>query len=170
MNAIAAVDRNFGIGLGGSLLFSIPEDMAHFKRMTLGRTVIMGRKTFLSLPGARALPGRENIVLSGNPGFLAEGALTVRSLPELFEAVRGYAEDGLFVIGGASVYAALLPYCKNAFITKVDACAEADSFFPDIDGRPSWRRTEESEPIESGGLRFRLTTYENITPLAPPVR
>ncbi len=170
MNAIAAVDKNLGIGLRGSLLFRLPGDMAHFKKMTLGKTVIMGRNTLLSLPGARPLPGRDNIVLSSNPAFRAEGVRVVHSLEELFETVRPLNGDSLFVAGGARIYSSLLPYCKNAYLTRVDACFEADSFFPDLFSMPSWRPADESGPFEQCGVRYFFTRYENSKVLSTPAR
>ena len=168
MNAIAAIDKNWGIGSGGGLLFRIPSDMSYFKKMTLGKTVIMGRKTLESLPGSRPLPGRDTIVLSGNPGFRAEGTFAAASLRALFEAVSGKARGELFVCGGESIYTLLLPYCTSAYLTKIEAETEADRFFPNLDRLPSWRISEKSGLMEDGGLRFFFTKYENRAPMPFP--
>ncbi|MBQ4610187.1 MAG: dihydrofolate reductase [Clostridia bacterium] len=160
MNIIVAVDKNYGIGKDGGLLFSIPEDMAFFRSMTRGKTVIMGRKTLESLPGGRPLKGRRNIVFSRDPGFNAQGVERVSSVEELMAAL-GKEEDA-FVIGGEAIYAALLPYCDRAYVTMVKAEAEADRFFPNIQEMADWTLADASQWKEHEGLPFQFREYRRV--------
>ena len=143
MNIIVAVDKNYGIGRDGGLLFSIPEDMAYFRSMTRGKTVIMGRKTLESLPGGRPLKDRRNIVFSRNAGFEREGVEKVSSVEELLDIIK--EDDDVFVIGGEAIYREMLPCCDKAYVTMVDAEADADRFFPRIEDMPEWTLVQSSE-------------------------
>jgi len=156
MNVIVAVDRNWAIGKDGDQLVYISEDLKHFKELTTGHPVILGRKTLATFPGGRPLKGRRNLVLSRNPGFAPEGAEVFRDLPSLLAAARSDA----FVVGGASVYAALLDKCDTAYVTKIGGrFPEADCFFPDLDASPEWEVAEEGPELEEEGLTFRYVTY-----------
>ena len=156
MNLIAAVDQNWAIGKGGDQLCYIPADLKRFRALTTGHPVILGRKTLATFPGGRPLKNRRNLVLSRDPAFSPEGAEVFRDLDSLLEA----APADSFVIGGASVYAALLDACDTAYITKIGAAwPEADVFFPDLDENPAWFAAEEGEPLEDGGFSFRYVTY-----------
>ena len=161
MDLIVAVGADWGIGCEGDLLFSIPEDMKYFRTMTQGKVVVMGRKTLESLPGGKPLKNRTNIVLSQNPDYQVEDAQVCQSLDEVLAAVRGYAEDEVMVIGGAGIYRALLPYCKRAYVTHVEATAPADTYFPDLTKEPGWALVKEGEQQEHEGLRYRFCVYEN---------
>lgn len=161
MDLIVAVGADWGIGCEGDLLFSIPEDMKYFRTMTQGKVVVMGRKTLESLPGGKPLKNRTNIVLSQNPDYTVEGAQVCQSLDEVLAAVRGYAEDEVMVIGGAGIYRALLPYCKRAHVTHVEATAPADTYFPDLTKEPGWALVKEGEQQEHEGLHYRFCVYEN---------
>ena len=158
MNIIVAVDKNYGIGLNGGLLFSIPEDMAYFRTMTRVKTVIMGRKTLESLPGGKPLKDRRNIVFSRDSAFAVPGVEKVSSVDELI-ALVGEEEDA-FVMGGEAIYRILLPYCKRAYITMVDAEAKADRFFPNIEQIEGWALEDASEWKEYEGLRFQFRVYK----------
>ena len=126
---IAAVARNGVIGRGGGLPWRLPEDMAHFRRVTTGCPVIMGRKTWESLPPKfRPLPGRRNIVATRQPGWRADGATVVADLDAAISAA-GDAPRA-FVIGGAELYAAALPRADRLLLTEIDASAEGDAHFP----------------------------------------
>ena len=156
MNLIVAVDQNWAIGRDGDQLVYISADLKHFKALTTGHTVILGRKTLATFPGGRPLKGRRNLILSRTPGFVPQGAEVFSDLDSLLAA----APEDAFVLGGASVYHALLERCDTAYVTKIDrAFLEADCWFPDLDARPQWRVEEESEPQEENGLRFRYVTY-----------
>ncbi|MCL2082325.1 MAG: dihydrofolate reductase [Oscillospiraceae bacterium] len=165
MNAIVAVDSRWGIGYKGRLLFSIPEDMRNFKRMTLGRAVVMGRKTLLSLPGGRPLPERENIVLTHSSDFKAEKVSVIHSTAELLRKLSAYNPGNVFCIGGAEIYRLLLPYCNTAYITKVFREKPADCFFPDLDADTAWKSDLRSDIMTSGDLEFQFCRYVNKKPL-----
>ncbi len=158
MKAIAAVDKNWGIGNKGDLLFHIPDDMKFFRETTRGAAVIMGRRTLESFPGQKPLPGRLNIVLTRDPAFAPEGVVVARG-PD--EAEKAALDSGrpVFVIGGGEIYALMLDRCDECLITKVDAEAEADAYFPDLDKTPGWHMAEEGAELEREGLKFRFTTY-----------
>ena len=155
MNMIVAVDENWGIGKGGDQLIYIPEDLKRFKALTMGHALVLGRKTMATFPGGKPLKGRRNLVLSRNPAFHPEGAEVFSSLEELLDA----APEDAFVVGGASVYQALLDRCDTAYVTKIQAAFPADCWFPHLDRRPEWRAEEESEPMEHEGVTFRYVTY-----------
>ncbi|MDD4715188.1 MAG: dihydrofolate reductase [Oscillospiraceae bacterium] len=159
MNAIVAVSENWGIGYRNQLLFHISPDMRRFQAITLGKTVILGRKTLESLPGGVPLSGRETILLSTTPGIQVKGALICKNVEELLECAKGRDPDSLFVIGGASVYQALLSHCRRVFVTQVKARPDADRFFPDLDALPDWEQEEAGlwEVFES--LTYRYLTY-----------
>lgn len=159
MIAIAAADENWGIGYRNRLLCTIPEDMALFRRTTTGHTVVMGRRTLESFPGGRPLAGRKNIVLTGDPFFAVEGAAAVHSVEELLIRIDGCDPDEVFVIGGASVYRQLLPFCDRCLITRVYRVFPADAFFPDLDRDPSWRIEKRSGLKDYGGLNYEFFEY-----------
>ena len=160
MNAIASADRNWGIGKDGKLLVSIPADKAYFKKMTTGKTVIMGRKTLESLPGRKPLKDRRNIVLTRDPDYTAEGALIVHSAAEALDAVSGEKQEDVFVIGGGDIYRELLPYTDCAYITKIDYAYDADAHFPDLDSDPEWEKTAEGEEQTYFDLVYEFDIYQ----------
>ena len=162
MNAIVAVDQNWAIGREGQLLFSLPADMKRFRSMTLNGTVIMGRKTLDSFPGRKALPQRRNIVITRCSDFSRENTEVVSSPAAALELLDNPEAEGLWVIGGGSVYTALLSRCKRVYLTRVDAVAEgADTFFPNLDKLPAWEVEHISEPIEENGVTYRFIDYVN---------
>lgn len=162
MNAIVVADRSWAIGRDGGLLFSLPTDMKRFRSLTMGGAVILGRKTLKSFPGGRPLPKRKNIVITRRKDLQVEGAVVVSSLAEALDAAGDTPPDQIWVIGGGSVYTALLERCKRVYLTKVDAQAEdPDTFFPNLDKLPGWEVEHESEPVEENGLTFRFVEYIN---------
>lgn len=146
------------IGADGRLPWHLPEDLALFKRLTTGSTVVMGRATWESLPAAvRPLPGRRNVVLSRQPGWTAPGAEVAASLP----AALATAEGDVWVIGGASVYREAVASARVAVVTEIDATFDGDAFAPSLDG--AWRPVER-DPAEGWsesrtGLRYRVTRW-----------
>lgn len=161
MKAIAAADRNWAIGNEGHLLVHISEDMKNFRRLTAGKTVIYGRKTLETFPHARPLPKRENIIFSRNPEYAAEGAVIVHSVAEL-EGMLPENTDDYIVIGGETIYRALLHLCDECIITRLEDTFEADTWFPDLDADPAWECTERGEDRESEGLIFHFDRYTRI--------
>ena len=156
MDLIVVVDRNWGIGRDGEQLVYISADLKRFKAMTMGKAVILGRKTLATFPGGKPLKGRRNLILSRNRSFCCEGAEVFHDLDSLLEQ----APEDAFVIGGAQVYQALLPRCRRAYVTRLQAAFEADRYFPNLDGQSGWRVLEESGEQEENGIKFRYVTYE----------
>jgi dihydrofolate reductase len=165
MNIIVAVDRNWAIGKKGQLLFRIREDLEYFRTLTTGNCVVYGRKTLETFPGGEPLPYRDNVVLTENESFEVD-AMVAHNLDELCRIIHDYPTERIYVIGGASVYRQLLPYCDTAYVTKIDASIEgADAFFPNLDIDSNWQMTEEGENQQSGNsVRFRFAKYRNKRP------
>ena len=162
MNAIVVVDKNWAIGHENDLLFSLPGDMKHFRTLTTGGTVIMGRKTLDSFPEGKPLPNRRNIVITRNEDFQREGCEIVASPEAALELAAGTEDDRLWIIGGGSVYTTFLSRCKRVYLTKVDAAApSADTFFPNLDKLPGWEVESTSEVIEENGVTFQFMDYVN---------
>jgi dihydrofolate reductase len=155
---IAAVTSNGGIGNEGNLLCSIPEDLHRFKNLTMGGTLVMGRKTLDSLPGGRPLPGRRNAVLTRNKDFQREGVEVFHSVPELRKAVPPMEQ--VWVIGGASVYEQLMPLCERLYLTEVKTVLPADRFFPQIGEQ--WRLEEQSPWEQWGEIFYRFCQYQQV--------
>ena len=158
MIIIACADREWGIGRDSKLLFNIPEDMEFYKNATKGKTVVMGRKTFVSLR-IKPLPGRRNIVLTRSEIFSFEDTETVHSLTELFSLLENTPKNDVFVIGGSNVYRQLLKYCDTAYITKVFSYGKADSFIADFDKLSDWKTECASEIMDSNGIEFQFVKY-----------
>ena len=129
LKLVACVEKNFGLGLNGRLLFRIPEDLKRFRTLTLDRTIVFGRRTLATFPNQRPLDRRRNILLSRTVKELS-GVEIVRSVEELFDALDASEEN--FVVGGAQVYDKLIPYAAEIFLTVVDAEVQADTFFPSV--------------------------------------
>ena len=130
MKAIVNVDKNWGIGIGNELLNPIPADMKFFRETTTGNVVVMGRKTFLSFPGPKALPKRVNIVITTDKEWSAPDVTVCHSLEELYDTLKNYDTDSVYVIGGSAVYEQLVPLCDSVYVTKVETSKPADKFFP----------------------------------------
>lgn len=162
MKMIVAADRNWGIGKDGDLLMYNPDDMKNFKRQTMGNVVVMGRKTFESLPGKTALPGRTNIVLTGNREWRGEGALSVHSREELDQALKQYKEDSIYIIGGGQVYREYLDDCDTIYVTHIEADFEADTWFPNLDAD---ERFVQGEMIQEGicqDIVYRIYVWRKV--------
>ena len=156
LNLIYARAANGVIGKDNQLPWHLPEDLAHFKRTTLGCPVIMGRKTWDSLPPKfRPLPGRLNIVVSRDPAFAAEGAAVAHSL----EAARALCPAGsdAWVIGGAQIYAQALPLAHTVVVTEIARDFDGDAFAPTLGAE--WRETAREEHVAASGLPFAFVTY-----------
>lgn len=155
--AIVAMGKGSAIGREGGIPWRLPEDMAHFKGSTMGHPVIMGRKTWESLP-KRPLPGRRNMVVTRNPEYASEGAEVFHSVEEAIGACE--ASEVPFIIGGAQIYDAALPCCSKIIVTEVDTVVpDADALFPEIK-EEEWKVSDRSETMTSKtGLTYRFVTY-----------
>lgn len=156
ISLIAAMAHNRVIGKLGGMPWSLPEDLRHFKRMTLGKPVIMGRKTYQSLQGP--LPQRRNIILSRDPTYQVPGCLSVGSMEEALDACIG--EPEIMIIGGATVYEACLPLASRMYLTLIDADFPGDTFFPAYQEH-EWQLLG-SEAHQSGSLKYRFVTLQRV--------
>ncbi|MFW5329071.1 dihydrofolate reductase [Hydrogenophaga sp. ZJX-1] len=162
LHLIYARAANGVIGKANALPWHLPEDMAHFKRTTLGCPVIMGRKTWDSLPPRfRPLPGRLNIVVTRDADWAAEGATVAHSL----EAARDHCPPGsdAWVIGGAQVYAQALPLATSVVVTEIAQDFEGDAFAPELG--PGWTAVEREDQVAASGLPFSFVTYQHAAAL-----
>lgn len=156
VSLIAAIPRNGAIGRGGELLWREPEDQKHFRRVTMGCPVVMGRKTWDSLPVRfRPLPGRRNVVITRNPQWRAEGAEAASSFEAALGLLAGAAK--VFVIGGAELYALALPHVDELVLTEIDADLDGDTFFP------GWDRIRFRETSRDDRDGYSFVTYNKIT-------
>ena len=160
LNLILARASNGVIGNRGALPWHLPEDLAHFKRKTLGRPVIMGRKTWDSLPARfRPLPGRTNVVLTRQPEWQAAGALRAASLAGAMALCEAQAADEAWIIGGADLYAQALPLASSAEVTEIDAAFDGDAHAPVLG--PQWREVARDAHTSASGLQYSFVTYHN---------
>lgn len=160
MNLIVAVDENWAIGKDNKLLVSIPSDMKFFRETTMGKVVVMGRKTLESFPNGLPLKKRTNIVLTTNPDYQVKDAVIVHSMQELLAELGKYSSEDVFVIGGDSVYKELLPLCDVAHVTKIAHAYEADAYFPNLDEMDEWEITGESDEQTYFDLEYMFVRYE----------
>lgn len=161
LSIIVAKAKNNIIGKDNKIIWHLPEDLKHFKNITTGHTIIMGRKTFESL--GRVLPNRKHIIFSNNPSFNVneQNVKVVHSLLEIQDLIEGKEEA--FVIGGAMMYNFLMPYVKKMYVTEIDKEFEGDTFFPKIDDN-IWKETSREKGIkdEKNNLDYYFVTYERI--------
>ncbi|MEA2214993.1 MAG: dihydrofolate reductase [Solirubrobacteraceae bacterium] len=156
ISIVVAHSANRVIGRDGELPWRLPADMRRFRELTRGGTVVMGRRTFESLPDAfRPLPERRNLVLSADPGYRPAGAEAFSSLDAALDA----CERDCFVIGGAVTYRDALPRCERLYATEIDVELDGDAYFPEIDAT-QWTCVEDGERLVENDLGFAFKTYE----------
>lgn len=165
MNIIAAVDRNWAIGMQGDLLVSIPYDKKLFREETLGKTIIMGRKTFESLPGKQPLYHRRNIVLSRDKNFYHKDIIVLHSLEEVLNYIRkeNLIYHDIFIIGGAEIYQLFLPYCDIAHITYIHHSYHADTHMKNLDMDKNWKLVMETDEETYFDLEYTFRMYKRIS-------
>lgn len=154
---VVAVDRNLGIGIANQLPWHLPEDLAHFKRVTTGHAIVMGRKTFESI--GRPLPNRRNIVITRNPEWRHEGVEVADSVDS---AMAMIAESGGFIIGGAQIFVESLPAAQHMIVTEIQADFPCDTFFPTIDSAQWKESAREHHHSEKSGLDYDIVQYQRI--------
>ena len=175
MNMIFSADENWAIGKQNQLLYHIPPDLRMFMEKTMGGAVIMGRKTWESLPNSNPLSGRVNIILTRQANGIGLGAsdpadtrvLVGNGLDDLAQILTGLPlpTERVWVIGGAEVYRLLMPYCEKAYVTRILAAApEADCWMEDMDHAQGWILEEQGAVQEWEGLRFRYDRYRALSP------
>jgi dihydrofolate reductase len=156
LTLVVAHAKNRVIGRDNALPWRLPADLAHFKRTTLGKPIIMGRKTWDSL--GRPLPGRLNIVISRNPGLTAPGATVVGSLQQALDACEAAGAREACVIGGEAIFALALPLAATVIATEIDADVEGDTWFAPLSAE--WREVRRAPQPEENGYRYDFVTYE----------
>ncbi|MDD3367497.1 MAG: dihydrofolate reductase [Lachnospiraceae bacterium] len=160
MNMIVAVDNNWAIGCRGELLISIPNDHKMFRQTTTGKVVVLGRKTLDTFPQKQPLKNRKNIILSHDENLKIKDAEVVHSIEELLENLKQYPSEDIYIIGGASLYEQLLPYCDLVHVTKIDHTYEADTYFPNLDKSDEWEVTADSEEQTYFDIPYAFMQYE----------
>ena len=159
INLVFARSTNGVIGVSNTLPWHLPEDMAHFRKLTSSAPVIMGRKTWDSLPARfRPLPNRVNVVVTRQAEWFAEGAVRVTGLPEAIALCEGRQAPEAWVIGGAQIYEAAMPFADRAIITEIDHDFAGDAFAPVFDA--AWRETARESHVSVNGLKFSFVTLE----------
>ncbi len=162
MNLIVAVDKNWAIGKENKLLVSIPQDMKFFRETTMGKVVVMGRKTLESFPGGQPLKKRTNIVITRDKKYSVKDAIVVHSVEEALEELKKYPSEDVYVIGGDSIYKQMLPYCDVAHVTKINHAYEADTYFPNLDENEEWLVTGVSDEQTYFNLEYEFVRYERV--------
>lgn len=162
MNLIAAVDKRWAIGNKGQLLVSIPGDQKLFRDETLGKVVVMGRKTLESLPGGRPLYGRTTIVLSRDKSYQIKDAQVVHTLDEALAELEKYPSEDIYIAGGQEIYEQFLPYCHTAHITWIDYAYDADTYFPNLDEEQEWKLAAESEEQTYFNICYEFRMYKRM--------
>jgi dihydrofolate reductase len=157
LTLVVAHDAQRGIGIRNALPWHLPEDLAHFKRVTSGHPIIMGRKTFESI--GRPLPNRRNIVITRNPAWRHDGVEAVGSLQDAIALIGGAGAEEGFIIGGAQVFAESMDLADQMIVTEIDHTFECDTFFPPL-APGQWRESaRESRHSDAGGFDFSFITY-----------
>lgn len=165
MEAIVAVYSDWGIGDGGTQPVVLHADRAHFRAMTEGAAVVVGRKTLEDFPGGRPLKGRHNIVVT-RQSVEIEGAAVVHSTEEALKEAEKYPR--CLVIGGASIYRQFFPFLQRVYVTEIDLAPRSDSFFPRLSEEPQWVCAEAGSWQEENGVRYRFSVYErDVTRVVP---
>lgn len=162
MNLIVSVDRNWGIGKKGKLLFYLEQDMEFFKDTTLNKVVVMGRKTFDSLPGKKPLENRVNIVLTRDKNFKPDGVIVCNSVDAFLEEAKKYPDEDIFVIGGSEIYKLLLPYCNKAYVTKISAVKDADKYMVNLDRENDWKIDRSTKDFTHEEFTYRFFVYDRV--------
>ena len=162
MKLIVAVDENWAIGNKGQLLISIPADHKMFRQETLGKVVVLGRKTLETFPQGLPLDNRTNIILSRRADYKVKNASIVHDREELLKAVEDYNTDDVYIIGGASVYEQFLDLCDTAIVTHLDREYVADAFFPNLDKDPEWEMVSESEEQVYFDTTYTFREYKRV--------
>ena len=154
------MSRNRVIGANNQLPWHLPEDLKHFRALTMGHVIIMGRKTYESI--GRLLPGRKSLIVSRNPDYVVSGAHVVSSLTEAFAVCENESE--LFVIGGAELYLTALGFSQRIYMTEINLEVEGDAYFPQID-ESAWKEVSRTSHRNEQGMEYSFITLEKATSL-----
>lgn len=154
---IAAMARNRVIGIHNTLPWRLPEDLKHFKALTMGHHIIMGRKTYESI--GKPLPGRTTVIVTRDAGYRVEGCLTATSIDAAIAACGDDPE--IFFVGGAEMYVQVLPRADRLYLTEIQAEYEGDAWFPEFD-RSSWREVDRQAHVNDAGLGYHFVIHERV--------
>ena len=154
LSLIAAIGKNNELGINNTLIWHLPSDLKYFKKVTSGKTIIMGRKCFESLPGM--LPNRKHIILTNNKEYKIDGALICHTPEEVLNYIKNTNEE-CFIIGGSLVYELFLPYCKKLYLTEIDAESKADVYFPNFN--KELYEKEEIEELNENNINYKFVVY-----------
>lgn len=161
MKMIVAADENLGIGYRGQLLVSIPLDQQRFRKETIGKVIVMGRKTLESLPQKQPLSQRVNVVMTSDHTYRCKGAVIVHDMEEALEVLAQYDSDDVYIIGGESIYRQFLPMVDTVYMTKIEYAYHADVYFPKLDSS-EWIMTDMSDEQTYFDLIYYFCKYERI--------
>ena len=165
ISAIVAVDEDWGIGFNGELLEKIPEDLKYFKELTTGNTVVMGRKTWDSLP-IKPLPNRGNFIISRETPLLMENKAIRMNLDMIKDTMKANKNENYFIIGGGQIYKELLPFCDRVYVTKIYTSHEnVDTYFPNLDEPEewnTWKVVHQSKTKIYNNILYQFWTYDRI--------
>ncbi len=159
MELIVAVYSDWGIGKDGTQPVALSADRKFFRETTRGATVIVGRRTVADFPGQKPLPGRVNVIIS-RQGTAPDGFTLCNSPEEAAKLTENHQR--VMVIGGGSVYRQMLPMCNKAYVTKLSACPESDTYFPNLDADPNWKLQEILQSGEEDGIGYQMCLYKKI--------
>ncbi len=151
ISIIACLGKNNAIGRDNKLLWHIPDDLKHFKKITTGNVIVMGRKTYESI--GKPLPNRTNIIITRDKQYRADGCLIKHSLDKIIEEAKTYKDKEIFIIGGGQIYEQALPYTDKLYLSIVDDKPDADTFFPDYS---EFRNIISEEEHEQRGIKFKF--------------
>jgi len=155
LSIIVAMARNRVIGIDNTLPWHLPEDLKHFRNLTMGHHIIMGRKTYDSI--GRPLPGRTTVIITRDPGYTMDGCLVAHSLDGAVRLCDG--DEEVFFVGGTSLYEQALPLAQRLYVTEIQADYEGDAHFPEFDSA-HWRETSRDSQVSAGGLAYDFVVYE----------
>lgn len=160
MKAIVVVDKNWNIGRDGDLLVHLPGDLKYYKEKTLGKTILIGRKTLESFPGAKPLPGRTNIVLTSNGDYKNEACTVCCGMNALEAELHKHPDEEVFLSGGETMYNLFLDQCDTVYVTKIFEEYPADKSFKNMDEDVRYKVTWTSDVQEEKGIRYQFVKYE----------
>ncbi|MEG0918674.1 MAG: dihydrofolate reductase [Anaerovoracaceae bacterium] len=160
MNAIVVVDKNWSIGKDGDLLVHLPGDLKYYKEKTVGKVIVIGRKTLESFPGAKPLPNRVNLVLTGNKDYANDACEICLGEEALWEQISKYNSEDIFISGGQSIYDRFLEQCDTIYVTKIFEAFDADRYFRNMDEDSNYEMTWKSDIQEEKGIRYQFVKYE----------
>lgn len=162
MNIIVTVDENWAIGSRDGEIVKIPAHQRKLQSLSMGKTIVMGKKALQAMPQAQPLYGRENIILSAEPGLQIKGARIADSIPSLLKILEGQPTQDIFVCGGDSTYRQLFDYCDTAYVTMVEKVYETDRYLVNLDNESDWNLVEESEEQTYFDITYYFRKYERV--------